>query len=149
MKALSVRQPFASLLLAGLKQFETRGWPLFRELWGVKLALHASKTYDAADQYCTDNLMRWKELQPVLLGDLPRGKVLGVIVVEAVYRTQEIAPKLSPLEIAQGDYRAGRAAWKVKVIDVFAEPVAAVGKLGLWEWGPTPNPSPLRKEGNG
>ena len=40
MKALSVRQPFASLLLAGLKQFETRGWPLFRELWGVKLALH-------------------------------------------------------------------------------------------------------------
>lgn len=134
MKALSVRQPFASLLMAGKKRFETRDWALRRELWGVKMALHASKTYDAADMYCTDNLMRYVELHEVLLGEMPLGCVLGIIVVEAVYRTHELAPKLGPLELAQGDYRPGRAAWRVKVIDVFPEPVAAVGKLGLWEW---------------
>lgn len=134
MKAISVRQPFASLLLAGVKQYETRDWPLRKKMWGVKIALHASKTYDLADRYSTDNLMRWPQLQPILLGDLPLGCVLGIIVVEAVYRTHEIAPKLSDLEKAQGDYRPGRAAWKVKVVDVFTRPVPAVGKLGLWEW---------------
>lgn len=134
MKALSVRQPFASLLIAGMKHFETRDWALRKDLQGTKIALHASKTYDAADRYCTDNLMRFPELQSVLLADLPLGGVLGIIIVEAVYRTHELAPKLGPLEIAQGDYRPGRAAWKVKVIDVFPQPVPAVGKLGLWEW---------------
>lgn len=135
MKALSVRQPFASLLMAGKKRFETRDWALRRDMWGVKLALHASKTYDAADQYCTNDLMRFSELHEVLLGVMPKGCVLGIIVVQAVYRTHELAPKLGRLELAQGDYRPGRAAWDVKVIDVFAEPVEAVGKLGLWEWG--------------
>ena len=134
MKALSVRQPFASLLLKEKKRFETRDWALRRDMWGVKIALHASKTYDAADRYSTDNLMRWPELQSVLLGDLPLGGVLGIIIVEAVYRTHELAPKLSDLERAQGDYRPGRAAWDIKVVDVFPQPVAAVGKLGLWEW---------------
>jgi hypothetical protein len=134
MKALSVRQPFASLLLAGTKHFETRDWPLRRDLWGVKLALHASKTYDAADKYCTNELMRWPELQPVLLGALPLGVVLGVFVVDAVYRTHEIVDRLSALEIAQGNYQPGRAAWRVKIVDVFDKPVAATGKLGLWEW---------------
>lgn len=134
MKALSLRQPFASLMLHETKRFETRSWALRRSMWGVKLALHASKTYDAADQYCTNELMRWTQLQPVLLGDLPLGMVLGVFVVEACYRTHEIVDRLSELEQAQGNYQPGRAAWKVKIVDVFDKPVPAKGKLGLWEW---------------
>lgn len=136
MKALSVRQPYASLLMSGLKQYETRDWPLRRELWGVKLALHASKTYDRFDQACTEELMHWPQLHAVLLGKLPLGEVMGIVIVEAVYRSHEIARKLNDLERAQGNYQPGRAAWKIRVVDVFPKPIPAVGKLGLWEWSP-------------
>lgn len=133
MKAISVRQPFASLLIAGVKHYETRSWPLRYE---GRLAIHASKGYDGVDQEITRQLCRFPEVAKVVEAGLPTGVVLGIVEKGVNYRTHDIEPMLSELERAIGDYSPGRAAWQiVKVIDRFERPVVAVGKLGLWEWG--------------
>lgn len=43
MKAISIWQPHASLLLLGAKPFETRSWPVPKALIGQRVAIHAAK----------------------------------------------------------------------------------------------------------
>jgi hypothetical protein len=51
MKAISLRQPWASLIACGAKPYETRHWAPPRELIGATIAIHAAKkvSRDAAD----------------------------------------------------------------------------------------------------
>lgn len=46
MKAISLWQPWASLIAAGVKPFETRHWAPPRELIGTTIAIHATKKID-------------------------------------------------------------------------------------------------------
>lgn len=46
MKAISLWQPWASLIAAGAKPFETRHWAPPRELIGTTIAIHAAKKID-------------------------------------------------------------------------------------------------------
>ena len=43
MKALTLHEPYASLIASGRKRFETRGWPPPRGLIGERIAIHAAK----------------------------------------------------------------------------------------------------------
>lgn len=46
MKAISLWQPWASLIACGDKPFETRHWPPPRELIGQRIGIHAAKKVD-------------------------------------------------------------------------------------------------------
>lgn len=46
MKAISLWQPYASLIASGFKPFETRDWAPPRELIGQPIAIHAAKKID-------------------------------------------------------------------------------------------------------
>ena len=46
MKAISLWQPWASLIAAGAKPYETRSWAPPRELIGQPIAIHAAKKID-------------------------------------------------------------------------------------------------------
>jgi ASCH domain len=46
MKAISLWQPWASLIACGAKPFETRHWAPPRELIGQPIAIHAAKKVD-------------------------------------------------------------------------------------------------------
>jgi hypothetical protein len=48
MKAISLWQPYASLIACGAKPFETRDWAPPRELIGQTIAIHAAKKIDSA-----------------------------------------------------------------------------------------------------
>lgn len=137
MKTISVRQPFASLLMSGVKKYETRSWPCPKALQGQRIALHASKGYDLADEEMAMNLMGYPPAAAVISQHMPLGAVLGIVVVTACYRTHEVTPHLTPMERALGDFRPGRAAWAIRVVDVFKIPVPAKGQLGFWEWNGT------------
>lgn len=55
MKAISLWQPWASLIACGAKPFETRSWAPPRELIGATIAIHAAKKIDkGAAQFATD-----------------------------------------------------------------------------------------------
>ncbi len=136
-KALSLWQPWASLIVWGVKEFETRSWPTD---YRGKLAIHAAKrkpTYN--------DVLHMREIfYPVIrenmrpeyasLEYLPLGAVLCICELEAVYRTEQVRTHISERERAFGDFSAGRAAWKLKVIQIFDRPVPAKGAQQLWNW---------------
>lgn len=41
MMAITIWQPWASLIAAGAKSYEFRSWPAPRHLWGQRIAIHA------------------------------------------------------------------------------------------------------------
>lgn len=57
MKAISLWQPWASLIAAGIKPFETRDWAPPRELIGQRIAIHAAKKIDKGAAEFAEELM--------------------------------------------------------------------------------------------
>lgn len=57
MKAISLWQPWASLIACGAKPYETRSWAPPRELIGQAIAIHAAKKIDKEAGAFADELM--------------------------------------------------------------------------------------------
>ena len=129
MKALTQHQPWASLIAIEAKRFETRSWSTpYRGL----LAIHAGKTLGV---YPDGWIQRW--VQPLGIQDvrrLPMSVVLCVCQLLDVYTTEQILPFLSEQEKVFGNYRPGRFAFQLEVIEVFDPPIPARGFQGLWNW---------------
>lgn len=138
MKALTIQQPWASLIIHGLKVFETRSWST---KYSGALAIHAGKTFALAHSpELTEALGQIGKTHP---GPLPLGCVLGIVNLENCFTAEfvmalakEKHPELKnpDREIALGFYAPGRWAWKLQHPKPFATPVPAKGKLGLWNW---------------
>lgn len=128
-KALSLWQPWASLIAVGAKQYETRSWAT---KYRGPLIIHASKTtqIDWTDRKFMNRLTN----VGLNIKELPTGCGLCLVNLVAIYRTEEIAPYLSEQELAFGNYSPGRAAWKLEIVRVFNKPVPGRGAQGLFEW---------------
>lgn len=115
MKLLSVRQPWAALLLNGQKTIETRTWATkYRGRLGVHAGLQLDR-YGPLHRFPDPSL-------------LLRGAVIGA--VELV--------DCRPMTAADADaalchFRPGLFAWVVRNGAFFPHPVPTKGKLGLWE----------------
>lgn len=117
MKAISVRQPFATLLAHGKKLYETRSWPI--PFLG-KFAIHASQlmtknSYNLAfDVPEVRDFLRRNGIHR--LRDLPRGQFVGVGEFTDCKPTFDIADNVNRFELFIGDFRKNRFAWKYKPI---------------------------------
>lgn len=137
MKALSMTQPWATLVALGKKKIETRSWYTGHR---GPLVIHAAKTFPAwAKETAEEEHFR----QALDGADLPLGCGLCIVEVIACVRTSQlwkvekiIGTKPSIEEIRFGDFAPGRYAWLFRLEQVFDKPIARVGSLGLWEWGP-------------
>lgn len=133
MKAITLTQPFASLVAIGAKRIETRSWAT--EFRGP-LAIHAAKSFPKwARMTCC-----WEPFRSALAqagitdpGQLPVGAVIAVCTL---VRLQRIKPQELPEEPERsfGDYRPGRYAWILRDVKPVTPPVPARGALGLWEF---------------
>lgn len=134
MKAISLWQPWATLIAIGAKRFETRSWDTN---YRGPLAIHAAKR--KVDIYDINPTIGKALLEPGFTGtgQLPLGCI--VCTVELVYtlRTHE-APRGASWrdeEAYFGDFTPGRFAWRlddVKPVDN----IPARGSQGFWEWLP-------------
>lgn len=137
MDALSLWQPWATLVAIGAKRYETRSWRPNRPLG--PLAIHATKTFprEAMDLRLQEPfrgvLAAAGYLKPA---DLPIGAVLAVVEVEGFIPTREIRDWLSDQEREFGDYSNNRWAWKFGVPSRFREPIATRGYQNIWTWDP-------------
>ena len=52
MKALTIWQPWASLIIAGAKPYEFRGWRAPRALIGQRIVIHAAARKIDRDEVC-------------------------------------------------------------------------------------------------
>jgi hypothetical protein len=129
MKALTLTQPYASLVAWGDKKIETRSWST---QYRGELAIHAARTFPAMARKLCD-----REPFRSVLGCSPEELPLGAIL--AICRLTECFPitpdNLPPEpELSFGIYSPGRYAWVLEDVHMLPRPVLARGRLGLWEW---------------
>ena len=141
MKALTLWQPWASLIAIGAKRYETRSWPAPKSLPpGSLLAIHAAQR--CPPQLSAEMTLRVCQTLFILssaddrtIRSLPRGSVLAICRFLGCWRTEELQP--TPHQRLMGDWTPGRFAWELDVvIDCGGREVPAKGRQGLWEWEP-------------
>jgi hypothetical protein len=153
MKAITIWQPWASLIAIGAKQYETRSWATS---YRGQIAIHAAK----------------KDIYKIM-GDLPFDVVSGVFkAFYEAYKIEGQAQKLmeeaqgyiiataelvnchritnrlsfrenektisiqemSEQELLFGDWTPGRYAWELANVKILDKPVPAKGQQRLWTW---------------
>lgn len=130
MKALTLTQPWAQLVVEGRKVFETRSW---RTSWHGRLAIHAAKGWTADDRAFARELGYEPEA-------MVRGAVVGEAVLIRCQGTEDLRFYLrtkgerGAFELSAGDFADGRWAWRLAHPETYAEPIPAKGSLGLWDW---------------
>lgn len=143
MKALSLWQPWATLVALGFKQTETRSWST---KYRGPLAIHATKRFpDQAKLLCVETPF-FGYLQQggyTNWSTLPTGAVVAIVELVDCYRIEEGSILYEP-ERSFGDYTPGRFAWKL-INRQFMEPVRARGAQGLWNWEPVTETAAIRK----
>lgn len=136
MKALTIAQPWAQLLVLGVKQYETRTW---RTSHRGPLLIHAGRKLTRSQS----KLWEEEPLRTLLPGlgfararDLPRGAILGTVEVLDCIDVDALFEDLSEQERALGDFRPGRWAWMVGERHLFEAPLPCRGHRGLFELEP-------------
>lgn len=145
MKAITIWQPWASLIACGAKKNETRSW--YTSYRG-DIAIHASKkplkkiwdeildektkvminTITATE---APHMMYRDELIPIL----PCGSIVAIAELKDCIRiTPEYVLNLSRQEYALGDYTTGRYAWVLDNVRPLDESIEISGKQGIWQW---------------
>lgn len=130
-KALSLWQPWASLIAIGAKRIETRHWSAPRSLWGQRIAIHAAKR--GSELWL---LEEWPfseyDLEP-----LPLGAIVATAVIARCTEITELgAAELEhehPHEYAFGNYEPGRFAWVLRDVERLAEPIPFRGAQGFFD----------------
>ncbi len=130
-RALSLLQPWASLIAVGAKTMETRSWQTsYRGL----LAIHASKAFPGEyRELCTHAPFSSALLAGGIasVNQLPTSAIVAVCMLVGCVPTQGLRP--GEPEASFGDYSPGRYAWMLKNIVRIPEPIPARGSLGLWK----------------
>lgn len=132
LKALSVRQPWASLLLAGVKRYEVRTWRP-RDL-GLLLVHASSRKAEGIRELRQEPLFQ-RALRLAELEDesrWPRSALLGVVEVTRIWERGSPPRRLTRLD----EYLCGSTEdvylWQVGRQWVFKHPIPCPGKLSLW-----------------
>ena len=136
MKALTLYQPWATLVAIGEKTIETRSWPTKHRGF---LLIHAAAEFPV----CTRGLCALTPFAEALAkhnlqrDDLPTGKILAIADLVDCIPTGDLRGPLPPNERAFGDYRPGRYAWFLRGVRVvFDPPIPAKGNRRLWNYRP-------------
>lgn len=141
MRALTIYQPYASAIILGIKQCETR--PQRTNIRG-RVAIHAGKkelseVLRSLTDEQRDKLLTLYHHQPPLCKEMIyRGAVIGTVELVDCVPIEKITESLSEQERTLGDYSPGRFAWVLRNPIKFSSPVPAQGKQGWWRWVVSP-----------
>lgn len=155
MKAISLTQPWATLVAIGAKKIETRSWS---KAYRGPLAIHASKKFpEDARALCWEEPFRtaltptglvdytpYEDMSP---GDeellsLPLGAIVALVELVDIrrvvrgYRAGAVLDggiDVRGDEYQFGDYEPGRYGWGLDKIRPLATPIPCRGALGLWD----------------
>ncbi len=143
MKALTISQPYASLIADGHKWVENRTWDTS---YRGPLAIHAGK----GSRYLTAGELR----------GFPTGVVVATCHLLACFSVVRLREALWDIDksrsflkstgcdldllsdVIEHGYTEGPYAWVLTHVQKLPEPVAATGKQGLWNWNQTSEINP-------
>ncbi|WP_289006101.1 ASCH domain-containing protein [uncultured Parabacteroides sp.] len=124
MKALSIKQPWASLIAHGIKDIENRTW---RTNYRGCILIHASASYSKNFKVdFTDEQMKLSYstiAKECMLGNFPFGTIIGSVeVVDCVQNHPSIWAEKEVWN------------WVLANAVLYQTPILAKGKLSLWEF---------------
>lgn len=142
MKVLTLRQPWASLVVIGAKKWETRSWKpsptMIYLLQKDGLLIHSSAKFESLHR----GLMTFPPFTKYLdeIGSFPLGKIIGFVKLGRVLTTKDWAAEFKPElqypyeEQEFGNYESGRWAWELTNLIKFDIPIPAKGSLSFWDY---------------
>lgn len=124
MKALSIKQPWTSLIIEGHKEYEFR---TYKTNYRGKILIHASKTIEK------HNIKRFESLNlnyelGAIIGE---AYITDCILVDDAFEQKLI--KQNPL-VYQNNNDKRIYAWKLENIKKYDKPIYVKGMLGLWNY---------------
>lgn len=133
MKIISLHQPWASLVVMGVKKWETRSWRPSK-LLGETIGIHATQSRQYLNCCMLWPFSKHIDGNPLLL---PRGAILGTVTLKMAVTTEFWCLKYqdgNDEELALGNYSNNRTAWKLEDPHKFEKPIAARGYQQFWNY---------------
>lgn len=124
MKALTIKQPWASLIIEGYKKYEFRSW---KTNYRGKILIHAglSLEKDVQERFKNYNL------------DYKLGYIIGEAeIVDCILVDEKFNEELrniDPIVYGRSNH-VENYAWKLENIKKYDNPIPCKGKLGLWNY---------------
>lgn len=128
-KVISLKQPWATLVVIGAKRIETRSWST---KYRGELLIHSSLKLPSFGFELAYEIPFRSYINPGK--DLITGMILGSVKLVDVVPIDEVANKITSEERAFGDYTSGRFAWILENPVRFKEPIPARGSLSIWTY---------------
>jgi predicted transcriptional regulator len=117
MKALTIKQPYASLVAHGIKTVENRSYA--PKNLPMRIYIHAGK--GVADMAEEEYAAIPKDMRDYFMKELPAGAIIGEITIEKVEENS-----------ASVWACWGSKHWILKDPALYEQPIPAKGNLGLW-----------------
>ncbi len=124
MKALTIKQPWAQLIIEGYKKYEFRSW---KTKYRGKILIHAGMSLES------DMVSRFKDYNLTYT----KGAIIGEATLEdCILVDKEFNDelrKIDPLVYGRSNH-VETYAWKLTNIVKYDKPIEIKGQLGLWNY---------------
>lgn len=124
MKVLTIKQPWASLIIENYKKYEFRGW---KTNYRGKILIHAGMNIEK------DMLKRFENYNLNCI----TGAIIGEAeLVDCILIDKKLNDELISIDkVVYGrSNHVEKYAWKLENIKRYKEPIYIKGKLGLWNY---------------
>lgn len=123
MKVLTIKEPWASLIVNGYKKYEFRSW---KTNYRGKILIHAGMSIEK------DMLGNIKDYNI----EINKGAIIGEAdLVDCILVNEEFDKELRNIDkIVYGNNHINNYAWKLENIKKYDKPIPIKGKLGLWNY---------------
>lgn len=129
-KAISLWQPWAELIVRGEKVYETRHWATWHR---GPILIHAAKKNDAETRHDLEQvnkILRMEDKQIITPATLRFGEAVAIADLVDCVRTEDVPYE----EQIFGNFREGRWAWKLANVRNVVVPFPMRGQQGLFDW---------------
>lgn len=124
MKVLTIKNPWATLIVNNYKEYEFRSW---KTKYRGKILIHSSQNLEK------NMLDRFKDYDLNYINGAIIGEAIltDCILVDEEFNTE--LRKLNPVVYGRSNH-AENYAWKLENIKMYDNPIYIKGKLGLWNY---------------
>ena len=128
MRAITLMQPWATLVAIGAKRWETRSWPT---RYRGPIAIHSSKEWPPWARECA----RLPAFAEALAGHrMPCGAVVALAeLTDCRVNEEHTADELGQPESEFGDFTPGRYRFRLDKVRPLQNPIKARGRLSIWQ----------------
>ena len=122
MKVLTIKEPWATLIIEGYKMYEFRSW---KTKYRGKILIHAGMTLEK------DNALKFQEYKL----NYNKGAIIGEAeLTDCIFVTKEFNEELRQINslVYGKSGHVEKYAWKLENVKKYDEPIYIKGQLGLW-----------------